>query len=122
MDADGSDVRRISYGMVATQPVWSPRGDIIAFTKMANGRFYVGVMNGDESDGGLLADGFLVEGPTWAPNGQVLMYFKQEPFDANGSGGDTHVYRIDITGFNERRIVTPSMLLFVRFAIYCLTS
>ena len=29
-------------------------------------------------------------------------------FDANGSGGDTHVYRIDITGFNERRIVTPS--------------
>ena len=34
--------------------------------------------------------------------------FKQEPFDADGSGGDTNVYRIDITGFNERRIVTPS--------------
>ena len=109
MDADGSNVRRISYGdgRYAT-PVWSPRGDIIAFTKMANGRFYIGVMNVDGSGERLLADGFLVEGPTWAPNGRVLMYFKQEPYDANGSGGDTHVYRIDITGFNERRIVTPS--------------
>ena len=109
MDADGSNVRRISYGdgRYAT-PVWSPRGDIIAFTKMANGRFYIDVMNVDGSGERLLADGFLVEGPTWAPNGRVLMYFKQEPFDANGSGGDTHVYRIDITGFNERRIVTPS--------------
>ena len=66
------------------------------------------MMNVDGSGERLLADGFLVEGPTWAPNGRVLMYFKQEPFDANGSGGDTYVYRIDITGFNERRIVTPS--------------
>ena len=53
MDADGSNVRRISYGdgRYAT-PVWSPRGDIIAFTKMANGRFYIGVMNVDGSGDG----------------------------------------------------------------------
>jgi len=37
-----------------------------------------------------------------------LMYFKQQPFETDGSGGDTHVYRIDITGFNEKRIITPS--------------
>lgn len=45
MDADGGNVRRISYGngRYAT-PVWSPRGDYIAFTKMAGGQFYIGVM------------------------------------------------------------------------------
>ena len=109
MDSDGSNVRRISYnsGRYAT-PVWSPRGDIIAFTKMANGQFYIGVMNADGSGERLLASGFLVEGPTWAPNGRVLMYFKQEPFQADGNGGDTHIYRIDITGFNEKQIITPS--------------
>ncbi len=109
MNADGSNVKRISFndGRYAT-PVWSPRGDIIAFTKMANGQFYIGVMNTDGSGERLLANGFLVEGPTWAPNGRVLMYFKQEPFETDGSGGATHVYRIDITGFNERRIITPS--------------
>jgi TolB protein len=109
MNSDGTNVRRISFnqGRYAT-PVWSPRGDIIAFTKMANGQFYIGVMNVDGSGERLLADGFLVEGPTWAPNGRVLMYFKQKPFEADGSGGATHVYRIDITGFNEQRIITPS--------------
>jgi TolB protein len=109
MDADGANVRRISFnqGRYAT-PVWSPRGDIIAFTKMANGQFYIGVMNVDGSGERLLASGFLVEGPTWAPNGRVLMYFKQQPFETDGSGGDTYVYRIDITGFNEKRIITPS--------------
>ena len=109
MDANGANVRRISFnqGRYAT-PVWSPRGDIIAFTKMANGQFYIGVMNVDGSGERLLANGFLVEGPTWAPNGRVLMYFKQQPFETDGSGGDTNVYRIDITGFNEKRIITPS--------------
>ena len=79
MDADGSNVRRVSFnqGRYAT-PVWSPRGDIIAFTKMANGQFYIGVMKVDGTGERLLAKGFLVEGPTWAPNGRVLMYFKQQ--------------------------------------------
>ena len=109
MDSDGSGVKRISYGegRYAT-PVWSPRGDIIAFTKMLRGTFYIGVMNVDGTGERLLADGFLVEGPTWAPNGRVLMYYKQQPFEADGGGGETALYRVDITGFNERRIITPS--------------
>ena len=106
---DGSNLQRISYGegRYAT-PVWSPRGDIIAFTKMHKGTFYIGIMNVDGSGERLLAKGFLVEGPTWAPNGRVLMYYKQEPFESDGTGGATSLYRIDITGFNERRIITPS--------------
>ena len=62
MNADGSDVHRISFGSgrYAT-PVWSPRGDYIAFTKMAGGQFYIGVMYPDGSGERLLASGFLVE-------------------------------------------------------------
>ena len=78
MDEKGRNVKRISYGKgrYAT-PVWSPKGDLIAFTKMLKGTFYIGVMNPDGSGERLLARGYLVEGPTWAPNGRVLMYFKQ---------------------------------------------
>ena len=65
-------------------------------------------MNVDGTGERLLAEGFLVEGPTWAPNGRVLMYFKQEPFTSDGDGGEAALYRIDITGYNERRIITPS--------------
>ena len=108
MDADGSDVKRISYGAgrYAT-PVWSPRGDYIAFTKMANGEFYIGVMYPDGSGERLLASGFLVEGPTWAPNGRVLMYFRQEK-SSKRSAAPVKLYSIDLTGYNERRIVTPA--------------
>ena len=103
MNADGSDVQRISFGKgrYAT-PVWSPRGDYIAFTKMANGAFYIGVMYPDGSGERLLADGYLVEGPTWSPNGRVLMYFRQD------RGSPVRLYSIDLTGYNERRIVTPA--------------
>ena len=103
MDADGGNVERISFGKgrYAT-PVWSPRGDYIAFTKMANGAFYIGVMAPDGSGERLLADGFLVEGPTWSPNGRVLMFFRQD------RGSPVRLYTIDLTGYNERRIITPS--------------
>ncbi len=108
MDADGSNVRRISFGAgrYAT-PVWSPRGDYIAFTKMANGEFYIGVMYPDGSGERLLASGYLVEGPTWSPNGRVLMYFRQD----KGRGRSTppvKLYSIDLTGYNERQIITPA--------------
>lgn len=109
MKADGRGVKRISFGegRYAT-PVWSPRGDMIAFTKMYRGEFYIGVMNVDGTGERLLSRGFLVEAPTWAPNGRVLMYFKQNPTESDGSGGESYLYRIDITGFNERRMITPT--------------
>ena len=108
MNADGSDAKRISFGTgrYAT-PVWSPRGDYIAFTKMANGQFYIGVMYPDGSGERLLASGYLVEGPTWSPNGRVLMYFRQD----KGTGRSTppvKLYSIDLTGYNERQIITPA--------------
>jgi TolB protein len=108
MNADGSNVARISYGKgrYAT-PVWSPRGDLIAFTRMADGEFYIGVMKPDGSGERLLTKGFLVEGPTWAPNGRVLSYFRQTPGNSSGQGGTSRLYTIDLTGYNEREVVTP---------------
>lgn len=108
MNADGSDVTRISFGSgrYAT-PVWSPRGDYIAFTKMAGGQFYIGVMYPDGSGERLLASGYLVEGPTWSPNGRVLMYFRQDK-GTSRSNAPVKLYSIDLTGYNERQIITPA--------------
>ena len=75
MEADGSNVRRISYGegRYAT-PVWSPRGDLIAFTKTLNGRFLIGVMKTDGSGERILTEGYHNEGPAWSPNGRVIAF------------------------------------------------
>ncbi len=104
MNADGSNQRRISHGdgRYAT-PVWSPRGDLIAFTKMKGGRFHIGVMAPDGSRERQLTDSYLDEGPTWAPNGRVIMFTRDE----GGASGRTYIYSIDLTGRNERRVLTP---------------
>jgi len=108
MNADGSNVQRISFGQGKYgTPVWSPRGDLIAFTRMNQGNFYIGVMRPDGSGERLLAEGFLVEAPTWSPNGRVLMYFAQGQTRADGSGGRVRLYSIDLTGYNQRELVTP---------------
>ncbi len=106
MRADGSNPQRISFGdgRYGT-PVWSPRGDLIAFTKMQGGRFYIGVMRTDGSGERQLVEAWHAEGPTWAPNGRVLMYFKQTP---SRSGSVPRLYSIDLTGYNERQMPTPT--------------
>ena len=105
---DGKKIKRISReaGSYYT-PVWSPRGDFIAFTKQEGGQFYIGVMEVDGSNERMIAKSFHVEGPTWSPNGRYLMYFKDERTSADGSGGDSSLYSIDLTGYNERKIITP---------------
>jgi TolB protein len=108
MDADGGNVRRISHGQGRYfTPVWSPRGDLIAFTKIVAGKFHIGVVYPDGGGERILAEGYHVEGPTWAPNGRVLMFFRKEPTDADGRGGRSRLYTIDLTGRNEREVATP---------------
>jgi TolB protein len=108
MNADGSNVKRISFGSGSyTTPVWSPRGDWIAFTKKTRGsNFYIGVMKPDGSGERILTEGFLVEGPSWAPNGRVIVYARGEPPTRNRAA-PSRIYSIDLTGYNEREIVTP---------------
>ena len=110
MGAGGGGARRISFGngRYAT-PVWSPRGDLIAFTRIARGQFAIGVMRPDGSGERILSEGWGMEGPTFAPNGRVLMFYRESPArDSRGSGYSARLSSIDIAGFNERQIVTPT--------------
>ena len=103
MSADGSGVRRISFGEgLYSDPVWSPGGDFIAFTKQTGSTFHIGVMRPDGSDERLLTTSYDDEAPTWAPNGRVLM------FERETSGGQSHLWMVDITGRIERSVPYPS--------------
>lgn len=105
MGADGSNVRRISFGEGRySTPVWSPRGDYIAFTKQLAGRFLIGVMRPDGSGERILTEGYHNEGPTWAPNGRVVMFFRE----GQGANSGPRIYSVDLTGYNERVVPTPS--------------
>jgi TolB protein len=108
MPATGGPAQRISFdngegsGGSYSTPVWSPRGDYIAFTKQAGGQFSIGIMKPDGSGERILTSGFHNEGPTFAPNGRVLMFFR----DPGGNGGPS-LFTVDISGRNEQRVPTP---------------
>lgn len=105
MKADGTAQRRISFGEGRySTPVWSPRGDLIAFTKQYAGRFLIGVMRPDGSGERILTEGYHNEGPTWSPNGRIVMFFR----DSRGPNGGPRIYTVDLTGYNERLVRTPS--------------
>ena len=107
MNKDGKKAKRISFGTGNySTPVWSPRGDYIAFTKYHKNIFYVGVMTPEGKGERVVAKGFLVEGPTWTPNGRMIAFTKKDA-PRGKKEGKTNVYVIDLTGFNERELITP---------------
>jgi TolB protein len=103
MDSDGANIRRLSFsnGRYAT-PVWSPRGDWIAFTKFGSQGFYIGIIHPDGTGERMLTSGNLVEGPTWSPNGRVVMFSHQD------YSRKEKIFSVDITGYNKHEIATPN--------------
>jgi len=107
MPAQGGQAQRISFARddvnaSYSTPVWSPRGDYIAFTRQGGGQFAIGLIKPDGSGERILTSGFHNEGPTFSPNGRVLMFFR----DPGGTGGPS-LYTIDISGRNELKVPTP---------------
>jgi TolB protein len=105
MAASGGQAQRITFGEGGSYstPVWSPRGDVIAFTRQAGGQFAIGVIKPDGSGERILTEGYHNEGPTFAPNSRVLMFFR----DPGGNSGPS-LYTIDLTGRNELKVPSPS--------------
>src|SRR5208283_5123145 len=104
MGATGGPAKRISFGEGRySTPVWSPRGDLIAFTRIKNDSFGIGVMKPDGSGERILVGGFHNEGPTFAPNGLYVLFFR----GSRGTGGPK-IYMTDIFGHGEFLVPTPS--------------
>jgi TolB protein len=59
-------------------------------------------MRTDGSGERVLTTSWMDEGPTWSPNGRVIMFSRQT------RGAGYHVRSIDITGFNEKKVETPT--------------
>ena len=109
MRSDGRGVKRISRGKgLYGTPVWSPRGDLIAFTKIHKGKFYIGVMRTNGTGERLLTQNFYQEAPSWSPNGRVLIFYRETAGGKKGQGASANLWAIDITGYNEVKIKTPT--------------
>ncbi len=95
---------RITFGQGRySTPVWSPRGDLIAFTKQTRGKFHIGVIGIDGKGERLLSEAYLDEGPDWSPNGRVITFFRE-----NYPGAGPRLWSVDLTGRNLRQMNTST--------------
>ncbi len=101
-----SKIDRITFGRgnYAT-PVWSPRGDYIAFTKSYRKKFFIGLIKIDGTGERLISEGYLTDGPTWSPNGRTLAFFKT--IKGKNDQFVSKLFTIDITGNLEKELRTP---------------
>ncbi|MDR0640657.1 MAG: Tol-Pal system protein TolB [Holosporales bacterium] len=102
MSADGDNPVKISKGSGKySQPMVSPRGDLIAFSYQKGGRFYIGTMRLDGSAENMIFSSYLVEAPCWAPNGRYIAA-SMTP----SAGAKSRIVVVDITGNHVRMIPT----------------
>jgi len=73
MDDQGLNVRQLTSSGFHTQPRWSPRGDLIAYTQRS-GTHDIWVVDADGSNPRRLTNGGDNQGPTWSPNGRHLAF------------------------------------------------
>jgi TolB protein len=123
MNADGSDVVRLTGGDgqepapgTDANPVWSPKGDRIAFESNRTGRPEIWVMDADGSNQVQLTDfdddainptNITVTKPTWSPTGDRIAF--QRRVGLSGQRGHFEVYTMDADGTDVTQITfTPT--------------
>ena len=100
MDADGSNVRQLTYGGV--DPAWSPDGQYIAFVSASAGNIHIPniyVIDADGSNDYRLThddryDGdpaWSPDGPAWSPDGQYIAF-------VSSRDGDDEIYVMELLG------------------------
>ena len=74
MDAEGTNVRRLTQGGFNTQPRWSPKGDVIVYTSRQGNHDLWAVSPDGSNPRRLTAGPGSNEGASWAPNGRHLVF------------------------------------------------
>lgn len=101
MDAEGANVRQLTFGGYHTQPRWSPKGDTIAYTAR-HGNHDVWAVGSDGSNARRLTAGpGDNQGAAWAPNGRHLM------FQSNRLGG-WHIFAMLEDGSSQAPVTRGS--------------
>jgi TolB protein len=112
MDADGSNVQRLTSGWNDKLPRWSPDGSTIVFMSNRSGGNQIFVMNVDGSNIRQLTTEGTSRRPVWSPDGTRIAFEGTRDTVAGGMGSGIYVMNADGSGsMNVSRVGAMTMTL-----------
>lgn len=101
MNADGSNLQKLSQLTDCVLTCWSPDGNMITFTKFfpeQNYRSEIWTMNADGTDQKSITDG---QGSSFFANGTKLIY-------SSDNTGNSDIYTCNVDGTNQQKLTTTT--------------
>ena len=95
MDLQTMQVQRLTFkGKENVEPSWSPRGDKIVYTHLAEGRYHIYTVSVSGGSPTRITSGAgSYESPTWSPDGRLIAFSRERKgkmeiyiAQANGEG------------------------------------
>ena len=115
MNADGTNVTRLTDGYVGARPSWSPDGSKIAFETIGEGGISLEVMDADGTNRIKLADQLLFDmldqyPVSWSPDGSRIVFTRDgiPLFESSERDVDISldIYTVNADGSNLTRLTT----------------
>ena len=109
INADGSGATQITTNEVGNDydPLWSPDGEIIAFTRFTYGPTKIYSVNPDGTNLAILASSAGNDSPfVWAPDGARLIYFSSDRYCNKNCPPPIELRSVRANGSNQATLLT----------------
>ena len=98
MQVATKETRRVTFqGNYNVNPVWSPKGDRIAYASMSGNRFDIYTLAVKNGEAQRLTFGGNNESPDFSPDGRMIIF-------SSTRHGKSALYVMNLNGANQRRI------------------
>ena len=109
MNSQGGDIKRIKFLKgTYTNPKFSPDGRYIAFTRLLDNKFSIGILDTDTFSTKILSTSYKNDSPSWAPNSKYLIFTKSNKNSKSQKRNLSNLFIVDLNGNIINKVRTPS--------------
>jgi Tol biopolymer transport system component len=118
--ADGTDAKRLTQKVATTDPIWSPDGVRIAFTRHETGGEYsqstqddIVVMDSDGSDQRQVTPDVAGQSsfkPTWSPDGEHIAFLRSNAVFVSSPMRYGDLFTVNLDGSGETRLTRGKLV------------